>query len=171
MLIYLIAAIEALAYLTSVPVSVAFCLDSRKGLGIGAGAFRSGAALRRAKRHMSAQPKPPKGRKGGFARAVRLLKRLRLRSLSLRGEVTLGDAAATALACGALRALSPSIGIRAARVTVDISPRFDGKGPAVAIAGMIEARAGQIILAAARSGMDYLSGRIAPWTDIRSKAS
>ena len=71
----------------------------------------------------------------------------------------------------ALRALSPSIGIRAARVTVDISPRFDGKGPAVAIAGMIEARAGQIILAAARSGMDYLSGRIAPWTDIRSKAS
>ena len=162
-MLYLIAVLETLFYLCSIPVRAAFRLNTESAapFGAGVGLFHARPATR--------GPKPK--RRVGTGAVLRMLRRLRFASITLRGSVNLGDAAATALACGALRALSPSIGIRAARVTVDISPRFDGKGPAVALAGTIEARVGQIILAAARSGMDYLSGRIAPWTDIRSKAS
>lgn len=162
-MIYLVAALEALFYLCSIPVCAAFLVntDSELPLRAGVGLFAGASALKR--------PKMKKRADGG--RALRLLRRLKGLSFTLRGSLDLGDAAATALACGALKALLPALGIVADRVEVRISPRFDGKGPAVALAGMLRARAGQIILAAARSGIDDLNGRIAQWTDIRSKAS
>ena len=162
-MIYLVAALEALFYLCSIPVCAAFRVntDSEQPLRAGVGLFTGASALKRQKMK----------RRAGGGQALRLLRRLKGLSLTLRGSLDLGDAAATALACGALEALLPALGVKAGRITVEVSPRFDGRGPAVALAGMLRARAGQIILAAAHSGIDDLNGRIAQWTDIRSKAS
>ena len=163
MLIYLVAGLEALFYLCAIPVCAAFRVNTGSEMPIGAavGVFAVRSAL-----------KSPKVKKrGGGKQAFRLLRRLKGLSFTLRGSLDLGDAAATALACGALKALLPALGIKGQRVSVDISPRFGGSVPSVALRGMIRVRAGQIILAAARSGIDDLNGRIAQWTDIRSKAS
>ena len=162
MSVYLVAGFEALIYLCAIPVCVVFRLNTRGDVpfGAGVGLFRARVAAR--------GPKKSGGRGG---RALRLLARLRHASVSLRGRVDLGDAAATALACGALRALAPALGIRAERVTVDIAPVFDGDGPRVELTGMMRARAGQIIIAAARGGINSINGRIAQWKDTRSRAS
>ena len=162
-MVFLVAALEALFYLCSIPVCAAFRVntESEQPLRAGVGLFAVTPTLTR----------PKAKRQGRERQALRLLWRLKGLSITLRGSLDLGDAAATALACGALKALLPALGIRARRVSVDISPRFGGSGPRIELKGMIRVRAGQIILAAAHSGMDYLSGRIAPWTDIRSKAS
>lgn len=168
MLVYIVAAGEALFYLASVPLCAAFYLSLGDGLrfGSGLGAFERRFALRRARRNGGAG----KGRGGGRL-AWRVLGRLRGMGVSLRGSLGLGDAAATALACGALRALGAAMAARAARVEIDVAPLFDAAEPRLELQGMIRARSGQIIAAAARSGIDELNRRIAKWTDTRLKAS
>lgn len=160
--VYLIAGLEALFYLCAIPVCAAFRLNTESAEPFGAGVALFGVrpALRNAK-----------SKKGGARSALRVLLRLRGVSVTLRGSLDLGDAAATALACGALRAWFPALCVRADRVAVDVSPRFGGDGFSVELKGMIKARSGQIILAAARSGMDSINGRIAQWISTRSKAS
>lgn len=174
MLVYIVAGLQALAYLCAIPVCAAFWLTTEGGLrfGVGLAAFEGRAALRRAERGRAPRPKKRRGgEKGGAARALRVLRRLRGVAFSLRGHLDLGDAAATALACGTLNALALALGTRARRVHVDIVPAFDGGAIRVELRGMIRLRSGQIIIAAAKSGMDHINGRIAQWTDIRSKAS
>lgn len=171
MLIYLVAALEALVYLCAVPICAAFCVSTKDAPRFGAGvaAFGGRAALRRARKN---SVKPKKRRKSAAARPLKLLRRLRGVRVALWGRLNLGDAAATALACGALRALAEALAAtRAGRARVDVVPVFDGDAPQIVLAGMIRLRAGQIIAAAARGGADIVSGRISKWTDTRSKAS
>ncbi len=162
MLIYLVALAQTLVYLAAIPVCAAFCVSSREGLraGAGAAAFRSRGAFARARRAMARK----KRRRGkpvvGFKRALNLLKRLRLARFTLRGSLALGDAAATAVACGALEALAASLRGRTDALEIRVTPDFSGD-LRLEIQGMIRARTGQIILAAARSGIDEIRGRIA----------
>lgn len=155
MLVYLVALIEAFAYVSAVPVCAAFCLSLRDGLRVGAGvgAFDSRGALRRARRQMARG-----GRRRAKARvdarmALGTLKRLRFERVSLCGRLGLGDAAATAVACGGVTALASALRGRAASMEVDVAPLFDADAPTAELRGMIRARAGQIIVAAARSGI------------------
>lgn len=167
MLVYLIALLDALFYLCAVPVRAAFFVDTKDGLRFGAGiaAFTARAALRRARRNSG------KRQKKKAPRLMPLLKRLRGVSFALRGKLNLGDAAATALACGALQALAAALSAHMGRASVDVIPDFGASAPEVALMGMLRLRAGQIIAAAARSGADNVSRRISKWTDTRSKAS
>lgn len=170
MLILLVALAQSLFYLASVPVCAAFCLSARGGLrlGVGVSIFERRFALRRARRLDTLDKKP---KKRGDARIWRLLRRLRGMGLGLRGRLGLGDAAATALACGALRGLTAALGGRARRVEIDIAPVFCDSEVVVELSGMIRASAGQIITAIASIGIDDINRRIGKWKGIPSKAS
>ena len=158
MLVYLVALFEALAYLSAVPVCAAFWVSTEGGLraGVGLGLFERRFAYRRARSNSKplAEGKPKDGKRGGMGRGLTLLRRLSIDSVSLRGSLGLGDAAATALACGALQALAASLGARASRVELAIAPDFSGDGLRAELRGMIRARAGQIILAAAKMNQE-----------------
>lgn len=170
MIVYLFAGAAALGYASAVPVYIAFWLSAREVLrfGVGISAFERQIALRNA-REDSVTPKRKTGRRT-TRQALRTLRQLRGATFSLRGDICLGDAAATALACGALQALAAAIGARAFRVRLGIAPRFDSDMPGAELRGMIRARVGQIILAAAHSGVTELNGRIAQWKDTPLKA-
>ena len=157
--ILLTAVIETLIYLAAIPVNGAFVLSTANGLrfGVGVSAFGLRGAMRRARRCRAAG----KGRPGLSWDVVRRLRGARIR---VRGALGLGDAAATALACGALRALG------AGRAVVDVTPVFDGDGLCLELQGMIRLRSGQIIRAMAMSQLENIRRRIARWTDTRLKA-
>lgn len=162
MLVYLVAVLESLAYLAAVPVCAVFCVSGEGGLkaGAGVGAFRARGALRRARRAMANGPRQRKRRRGEVKRALALLRRLKLTRVSLRGQLGLGDAAATALVSGALTALAAALRGRTKRLDLRLSPDFSGE-TRIELRGMICARAGQIMLAAAQSGLNEITGRIA----------
>lgn len=160
MLVYLVALAQALVYLAAVPVCAAFCVTSRDGLRAGSavGVFRAKKTLLRARRAMHAPRR--KGKKPALRRALAVLRRVQLGKIALRGTLALGDAAATALACGALTSLAASLLPRAESLEIRLTPDFSGD-LRLEIQGMIRVRAGQIILAAAHSGIDEIRGRIA----------
>ena len=161
MIVYLVAVAQSMLYLAAVPVCAAFCVSSRQGLraGTGAGAFAGRGALARARRAMAKKARR-RGKPGlRYRRILSLLKRLKILKITLRGAVSLGDAAATALACGAMEALAASLRGRAEALEIRVTPDFSGD-MRLELQGMIRARAGQIILAAARSGIDEIRGRI-----------
>lgn len=174
MLVLLVAVAEALGYLSAVPLCGVFFFSTRDGLrfGVGLGAFEARHALRRARRDsLRPRRKTKKRDRASAARALRLLWRLRGAGFSLRGSLGLGDAAATALACGALRGLAASLCAGSGHVEIDVAPLFDAAKPRAELQGMIRARSGQIITAIVRTNMDRLNRRIAKWTDIPSRAS
>ena len=156
MVIILIAIVEALGYLSAVPVCGAFFLNTEGGLrlGVGVSAFERRFALRRAQRRAGLPL--PAGKKAAGPLLRRALPHLRIDALSLRGSLCLGDAAHTALACGALRALPSLLAARAGKVEIAVAPDFDGDAPRVRLQGMIRVRFGQIIAAAAKGGIDAL---------------
>ena len=159
--VILVAVLEALVYLASVPLWGAFVLSTEGGVrfGVGVSAFELRAALRRARRRRALEK--PRGKGPGLSWDV--LRRVRGARARIRGRVGLGDAAATALACGALRALG------AGRVAVDVAPVFDGDGLCLELTGMIRLRSGQIMRAMAVSRIDSIRRRIAKWKDTRLK--
>ena len=174
MLVYLFAALQALAYLVAVPVCAAFWLSAEDGLrfGVGLSAFERRFALRRARRNGLRRRPALKARRGGnMQRAWSVLRRLRGASVRLEGRLGLGDAAATALACGALRVAGTTLAGRENRVRIDVAPAFCDGGVCVELRGMLRVRTGQIILAAARSGIENANRRIVQWINTRSKAS
>ena len=148
--IYLVAAMQSLLYLASVPVCVTFCVSGEGGLkaGAGAGAFNARRALRRARRAMMKSGPRVKNRVPVKA-LLRLVMRLRFERVSVKGRLGLSDAAATALACGGLTALGSALRARSGSVEVDVAPAFDG--PRLELRGMVRARIGQIIVAAAKA--------------------
>ena len=168
MIVYIVAALEALVYLRAVPVYVALRLDYDGMARVGAGiaAFDRRAAVRHAAAARPKARKKPRLRLSRWARQS--LRRVAFERIRLRGRVGLGDAAATAMACGMVQALAG--GLFGGAADVDVAPDFDAVAPRVALQGMLRARSGQIIIAAARGAMEIISGRIAQWTD-RSKAS
>lgn len=175
MIVYFVAIIDFLACLWAVPLCGVFFLttEGRLRFGAGIGAFEKRFALRRARKAKEKPAVTQKSRHGkhsGMGWAWRILTRLRGATVTLSGSLGLGDAAATALAWGALQALAAGLGPWAARVRIDVSPRFDAE-LRVELRGMIRVRAGQIMIAAARGGIDALNRRIAIWKNIPSKAS
>ena len=157
--ILLAALVEALIYLAAIPVNGAFALSTANGLrfGVGMSAFGLRGAMRRARRYRA-------GGKGGPGLSWDVVRRLRGARICVAGRLGLGDAGATALACGALRALG------AGRAVVDVAPVFDGDGLCLELQGMIRLRSGQIIRAMAMSQLENIRRRIARWTDTRLKA-
>lgn len=165
MLLPTIAALDALIYLYHLPLHLAFCLAWRDGLRTGSGLapMSAGAAMAKAVRAMGGE-KGPRGR-GPLRRLAReLLGRTRIDAANLTGRLSLGDAAATALACGALEALGS--GLRAALpcLEVRLQPDFGGDSVYLEARGMLTVRAGHIMTAAARHALDTSIRRMKAWT-------
>ena len=186
MVVYVVALAELIFYLGAVPLCGAFWLSTEGGLrfGVGLGAFERRFALRRAHRNGIKRDASATlfgtGRKGRrsengpgaeASRAWALLRRLRGAGVRLEGRLCLGDAASTALACGALEALAAALGAALGRVELNVAPDFQDSAVRAELWGMIRVRSGQIIVAAAQSGIDKLNGRIAQWISTRLKAS
>lgn len=148
---YIVALAEALFYLWSVPVTLAVVMDSGTGLRLGAGvsAFVRHRARRRALSDLSAAH----GGSGGPDRGamLRVLRRVRFDRLELTGRASLGDAAATALLCGALNGLGCGLGHRAGVLRVAVRPDFSNDFH-LELRGMLTARAGKVIAAALTAG-------------------
>lgn len=160
-MVYFVFLVESLFYLAAVPVCAAFCVSSADGLraGAGIGVFVGRGAYKRAQRAMAGARR--RRRRGDYRRALGIARRLRLSRFSLRGRLGLGDAAATALASGALTALvSAALRNRTDALEIRLAPDFSG-APRVELRGMIRVPAGQIILAAAKGGVNEIFGRIA----------
>ena len=184
MIVYWIAAAQALLYLGAVPMHAALYLcgaeDPAAGtglrFGVGVSAFEGRFALRRAmkKAERSRLPRRRKKPRAKKTAAIRLLwpmaRRLKLRELSLQGWVSLGDAAATALVCGAAGALDSALRGVAPLARVRLTPDFASETPRLELRGIIAARSGQIMLAAARGGLHYAKERTAQWISTRLKA-
>ena len=161
MIVYIVAAAQALVYLLSIPVNVALRLEGLKS-GSGVAVFDRGAAVHRALIALSGK----QGKGPSLRRVWPVLRRVRFDRIELTGRVSLGDAAATALFCGALNGLGRSLRGRARLLRVGVQPDFSDE-LRLELRGMVSARSGQIMLAAIRA----MKGRIHPWTSIRSRAS
>lgn len=167
--IILTAILETLLYLMSVPICVAFALSARDGLrfGIGVSAFERRAALRRAKQY---RPMKKRRDKTVARSGWRIARSFRDASIRLQGRLGLGDAAATAIACGALNALAAALAAPGGRAVVDVTPVFSESTLCLELQGMIRFRTGQIMTAIARSQIENIRRRIASWTNIPLKA-
>lgn len=155
MLVYLVAALEAFFYLCAVPVGLVVRIEGVRAR-VGVSLFDA-VPVRRG----SASGGGPGARRGWA-----VLRRLRFDDVELTGSVALGDAAATAVACGGLNALGRSLRGRTRRMRVAVKPDFSDRVH-VELCGMLRARTGQIILAV----LITVKGRIRLWKSIRSRAS
>ena len=160
MLVYVVALAELLAYASAVPGCLTFRLrgpsDARFAAAVGLFAPRRPKAGRSDHR-----------RGGGPDKAglLRALMRLRFSRVRLRGELCLGDAAATALLWGVASGLGGALGGRARRLDLRLRPDFAGRDIRVALDGMIVAPAGQIMWAVFREKIR----RAHPWRGIPLK--
>lgn len=159
--VYLVALAESLAYLCAVPVCVALRLtagsvpgarppsggDPGLRLGVGAGVFASRGAIRRAERRQA--PLAAHGNRRG-PELWPLLRRLSIERVRLEGRLCLGDAAATALACGAVNALAGAVPVeRPAQSRV--LPDFAAADAYCALRATLRFRAGALLLAALKT--------------------
>lgn len=161
----IVAALEALFYLMSIPIHLAVRLNGVR-VGSGLSAFDRRGALRRAGAALEAGRRPDQGGPDA-GRALKVLGRLSIDRAELTGRVALGDAAATALLCGGITGLARTLAGRVDRLRVDVRPDFGARTAAVELRGMIRARSGQIILATLQVWIEEEF----PWISTRLKPS
>jgi len=149
MLVILVAALETLFYLCSIPVSLSVRLDD----------FKAGSRLS----VFGARLKKRKGKGPNAMHVLKVIRRIRFEQLEARGQVCLGDAAATALLCGGMTAALNALPARRKRVR--LTPDFSSEHIALHLNGMLRARSGQIILAM----LIVWTEEAFSWTSIRSK--
>ena len=165
MLLPAVAALDALFYLYHLPLCLAFRLAWRDGPRLGAGFAPADrrAAMARAERAAASVEKPRRA-KPPRRLSIYLLRRAHLDEARITGSLCLGDAAATALACGALEALGCGLRASVPRLEVRLRPDFSGAHPSLDARGMIVARAGHIMTAIARYAFGAVIGRMKAWT-------
>ena len=154
-MVYAAAVAATLFYAANVPLCFAFFVRAEGGVRVGLGLrpFLRGAALARARAGEMPKPSPGKSAvrlpaKFWFFAALELLRRIE--AVRVRARLGTGDAASTALLCGALQGIFSCLG------RADIAPAFETR--ALEASGIVEIRAGNIIRAMAAAGM-----RARPW--------
>ncbi len=166
---YFAAAAMLGIYLYNMPLKFAFIWRAHR-FGFGFGIFERRAALRRAEKRLGKSTSPKKrmklipgrkhaaqagakftpGRLKFAAQALaRLLSRLKVESFSARLLIGAGDAACTALVCGAVMSLGHALRGAADIGQVDIRPEFSGSCFEGEIRAVVALRAGDILSAAA----------------------
>ena len=177
MLVPLAAAVTCAVYLATLPVKLAFALrlGPEPRLGMGLAAFEGRFAIRAARQNAKPLRLPGPKRGGtpgrrGLLRAIRVV--LRGAELELSARFCLGDAALTALACGALGSLSGALAAAAGlRLSARVVPDFEATRASAEITGILTLRAGHSMGSALKSASDEALRRLSAWNDIRSKTS
>ena len=188
MIVPLVAAGATMFYLAAVPVKLAFALRAGEqgGWGAGVSVFEGRFAGRAARRRIQAAKKPRPQReisyymerlellKSALKAGRYALKHMELDALTVRGTIGLGDAALTAVACGALSGFCQAVAAATgAKLEGGLQPDFSAPQIALSgeITGIVTLRAGHIIFAALIGAIDYGNGRLSQWIDTRSKTS
>lgn len=177
-MVYWVAAAQILFYLSAIPLQLVFCLKAGNDIrfGAGMGLFEMRFARRRA---LSNMDQPKKKRRMPFFSNLpksgkllwRFFKEIDIREFTIRGQLSLGDAASTALLCGSLPAFEHALRPFLPGIRLRIQPCFNSSNMHIDLQGMISLKTGQIMLAVITSAFNYVNGRIAQWTDTPSKAS
>ena len=187
MIVPFVAAGTALFYLSAVPVHLAFALRAGENGGWGAGVsvFEGRFARAAAERNLGREKRRPKRKislpekklplfKSALKAFRHVLRHTQVNALSLRGTLSLGDAALTAVFCGALGSLISALATAMqARLECALQPDFSSPRIELTgeLSGIVTLRAGHIILAALIGAIDYGNGRLSQWTDTRLKTS
>lgn len=171
--VYFAAAALAAFYLCMLPVKLALVLrlsppdqpsqPAKPSLLLGAAAFEPRLARRHARpfagrRHSRASLPSPLLLRSALKAAVYLLRCLRLDQLRVHGTLATGDAAQTALLCGAAEAVQAACTPLGNRVSLTLKPDFTASASNIEAAGIIGIRAGHIICAALVFGAAYAAG-------------
>lgn len=159
---YFAAAAMLGLYLYNLPLKFAFIWRAHC-FGFGFGIFEKRAALRHAEKRLG-KSKPGKKRisptpgrlKFAAQAGARLLARLEIESFSARLLIGAGDAARTALICGAVMGLGHALRGTADSGQVDVRPEFAKSCFEGEIHGVVALRAGDIFSAAALSALKNL---------------
>ena len=184
MIVPFAAAGALIFYLSAVPLKIAFVLRAGEkfGFGVGVSAFEGRFARAAAEKNIGRKSRR-RSKKISLNRIVlksilksarHILRHARLEAFSARGSVSLGDAALTALVCGAAGSVLAAVSAPAqARIECALQPDFSSPGIALAgeVSGIVSLRAGHIMLAALIGAIDYGNGRLSQWTDTRLKTS
>ena len=126
---YLAAAVMILIYMYNLPLTVALVWREEGGA-VGVGVLDARFALNSARKKIGKQTKGDnkrKRKKPDTETVLRLFRRMRLEYFSARLAVGTGDAAQTALLCGALRALGCVLAGAVDYGEADIRPDFSEK--------------------------------------------
>ena len=172
-------------YICFIPVKVALRLEIGEKIlfSSGAAVFESRFAIRAAEKKAYDESKRP-GLFGRWLKAAadsrklsasfvsfrHFLRRMCIEELSAQGALSLPDAAQTAMACGAAKALAAALQ-RFSQIRIDLRPDFSAGHSRALIIGMFSISAGHIILAAIKGIAHYIKGGIAQWKNTRSKTS
>lgn len=177
-MVYWVAAAQILFYMSAIPLQLAFYLKTENGIhfGAGIGFFEMRFAQHRALSNMD-HPKKKK-RMPLFSKLPksgrllwRFFREIDIREFAICGQLSLGDAASTALICGSLPAIEHALYPFMPGIRLRIQPYFNSSEMHIDLQGMISLRTGQIMLAVIISAFNYVNGRIAQWIDTPSKAS
>lgn len=179
MIVYLVAAIETLIYLSAIPLHIAIYIRTTDGFAVSAGfsLFEKRFAQRRAFRRLGRAQKAKRKRRSdkSMPRRVRLilhmLRHMEHISIHFKGAMCLGDAASTALIYGSIQSLRYTLHPFYPNLSLDILPDFNGEKSHVEIQGMISLHTGQIIYAALSGAVKNTNRRVKQWISIRLKAS
>ena len=172
-------------YICCIPVKIALRLEISKNIRFlsGASVFEARFADRAAKKKAYAKKKKP----GFFGRWLKaaadsrrltaslvsfrhFLRHIRIEAFSACGTISLPDAAQTALACGAAKALSASLK-SFPQIRIDLQPDFSAGKSNALVRGMFSIRAGHIIMAAIKGIARYIREEFAQWKNTRLKTS
>lgn len=152
---YFAAAVMLGIYLYNLPLKFAFVWRAHR-FGFGFGIFEIRAALRQAEKRLGEAYSPkksvkltPRRLKYAAQTGTRLLARLKIESFSARLLIGAGDAARTALLCGAVMSLGHALRGAADNGNVDVRPDFSGSCFEGEIRGIVALRAGDMFSAAA----------------------
>ena len=151
-MVYTAALATVLFYAANVPLCVAFFvkLGEEARFGIGISTFEGRLALKSA----SENPLKFQGKKGMPHPSMRFILKAaaeilrKIKPLRLYARIGTGDAAMTALLCGALSGIAPFF------ERSDVAPVFEN--PYLELSGIIEIRAGNIIRAMALAGLQSI---------------
>jgi hypothetical protein len=158
---WLAALAMALLYLYNVPIVVAFVWN-KSGRGLAVRPFSPRAACRAAEKYARSQKKRKRKKRSKIALSLRavdamkqLLPAVTLEYIRMQARLGLDDAAATALACGALNSLCHILGCRAReRDALMISPEFNRTCIEVDACAVISVRVCDALRAAAKTAQN-----------------
>ncbi len=184
MLVYLSTLAAALFYAAQVPIRFAFTLKLGpvNQLSVGVGLFWARLIYKKEVPITGSLLKSGYEKYGGHEEteilkaslhaAHRFLQRSRVEDGRLSIAIGTGDAARTALLCGAIEGAASALnGWSGVRLPVRVAPDFSGQQLMVSAGGMAHVRVGHIIDAALAFARHLMTGRIQRWTSTQLRTS